>query len=570
MIITLILYICTFFFFLILNYIQFSPKTIDLYFRNSWVINNSLLQFFENLIPVQCLAVIFTFSVFFPDKNLGIGGLSSKIFSQLVTAVITITLCLAALFFVGNEIFKPGFYNKIDSYEYLTKTSRTYLEQTEAAVKNGKFLESQDLIERYLAIKPGDPTGIELKKTISKRIASQFSVSDTYSETLPELQEAKNLSYEDALHLARTYLELKDYYSAYYYSQIATGLSESSEDARSLTSEAWTALLKIEPSEEDNEEFILHSQKKRGTELLLGSNPIDAYYLFNELSIDYPDDPDVKKYLAESIRKTRNLTYFIDEAEKIMSFPGITEIYCLNINEENQKELLYIGKMVNLAEGTFFGDIEIIDFSPTSGISRQMTARFGKLVGDHIVLSGIDRENQSLRIFPEYHITDAIPDINTLKLNVDPYFLKGLSSQGNIYKKLNMLELIEFEPMISGYGWPVEPLYIELIYRILKPFSFIILTFLMLAFSWKYRRFSGKIPIAGLIFSPAVIYITAIVSEAYVYALQLLCSFIFLSSGKAAAVSLLIISQAVLLMLMLLLISSMNIKRPDKAESAEV
>jgi hypothetical protein len=511
--------------------------------------------------------VLFTFSVFYPDS--GFNGFSSKVFNQLVTTVIVITLCLAALFFIGTEIFNPGFYSRIDSYEYLTKTSRTYLSQAKTAAEDGQFLEAQNLLQRYLAIKPDDSDGLKMYKEISLRITNQYSISDEVYEKEGVMQSAQNLSYEDALRLARSYLEIEDYYSAYYYSRIATELSGSSEDARAVTSKAWTALIRTRPSREDSEEFNLFSQKKHGTELLLSKKPIEAYYLFNELKVDYPEDPDVKKYLAQSIEATRNLTYFIDEAEQILSFPGDTEICYLNENSETHKELLFIGKIVSLAEGTFFENIEVITFSPGAGVKKQMTARYGKLVGDHIVLTGIDRENPHLRIFPEYQRTDSLPVIfNTLKLNIEPQHLKGLSSRGNIYKKLDMLELIEFEPLIENYGRSVDPLYIEIIYRILKPFSFMILSFLILALSWKYRRYSGKIPIAGLILSPVIIYIISIFSEAYIYVVELLCSFIFLSSGRAAAISLLVISQVVLLIITLLLISSMNLKRTTGSESA--
>lgn len=568
LLISLILYIATFFFFFILNNFQFPQKIIDLYFKNGWIINKSLLQFFENLIPVQCLAVLFTFSVFYIDSD-SAAGFTSRAFNQIVTSVIVITLSLAALFFIGNEIFNPGFYSRLDSYEYLTQTSRTYIEQAHTAAEDGRYIEAQNLMERYLAIKEDDEEGLKLYKEISTRITNQYSAAEEPGSSETQIDSARNLNYEDALRLARSYLEIEDYYSAYYYSRLATELSDSSEDAKAVSSEAWTALLKTEPSREDIEEFTLFSRKKHGTELLLSGNPIDAYYLFNELSIDYPTDPDVSKYLGESISATRNLTYFIDEAEKILSFPGVIDICALNENNLDYKQLLFIGKMVSISEGTYFENIEVIGFTPSGGVSSHMSARYGKLAGDHIVLNGIDRENRNIRLFPEYHKTDSVPVIfNTLKLNVPPHHLKGLSSRGNIYKKLNMIELIEFEPLITSYGRPVEPLYVELIYRVLKPFNFIILSFLFLALSWKYRRYSGRFPVSGIILSPAIIYLTSLLSETYIYAVQILCSFIFLSSGKAAAISLLIVSQFVLLIITLLLISSMNLKRPADTGNA--
>ena len=571
LLISLILYVCSFLFFFVYNITAFPLKIVDSYFKSSWILSRSLLQFFENQIPVQALAVIFTFSVFYPESQGGAAVLPMKKLNQLITLVIVITLCLAAVFFVGNEVFRPRLHGRLDSYEYLTKTSRAYMSQAEEAAGAGRFLEARELLEHYLAIKPGDPAAGEMYKNVSERIANQFSSGPGHERAGYEMQDAANLDYEDALRLARSYLELKDYYSAYYYSRIAAGLASDSEDAKALTSEAWERIRKTEVSAEDAEEFDLFSRKKRGTGLLLSDRPVDAYYLFSRLKIDYPDDPDVDKYLAESLSKARELTYFIDEAENIRSFPGSTGIICLNINEAGRKQLVYIGKMAVLPDGTFFEDIEVIDFVPGHGVTRQVTAPYGKLVGDLIVLNGIDRENRNIRIFPEYHVSDIMPELyNTLKLNVDPYYLHGFDSSGNIYRKLNMIELIEFEPVIAGYGHPAEPLYLEIINRILSPFNFMIISFLMIAFGWKYRRLSGKKAVAALILTPVTVYVTALFSEAYSFAAGSLCSFFYLSFGLSPAILLLILSQAVLLVIMLLLISSMTIRGRGTESGVEV
>ena len=560
LIITGVLYAGAFLFFLVFNIIEFAPKEIDLYFKNGWIINKSLLNFFDNLIPVQCTAIIYTFSVFYPrvQSESGMQLLTSKNFNHIITIIIIILLSLTALFFTGNEIFKPGLHEKIDSYAYLTKTSRAYFDQAKTAAEEGQLFDAEDSIKRYLAIKSEDPEGLELFRSISKRIDNMYAadINESVSTEQPDTME---LSYDAALRLARNYLNSEDYYSAYYYAQIASQLSGGAEDAKGLSSEAWTALSKTKPSQQETEAFSLYSRKKRGTELLLARKPIEAYYLFNQLSIEYPSDPDVIKYLNESINRTRDLTYFIDEAEEALLFPGINDICFLNTNTEVERGLYFFGKMVILAEGTYFEDIEIINFSADQGVTRHLTAKYGKLVGDHIVLNGIDRENKSLRIIPEYIISDSLPELyNTIKLNVDRHHLPGLSSSGNIYKKLNLIELIEFEPVISGYGWMVEPLYIEIITRILNPCAFIILSLIMISLSWKYRRFSGKITIVGLVLSPVVIYIIALLSEAYVYALKLLCSSIFLGFGKPAALALLIASQIILMILAFLLIAGLR------------
>ena len=564
-IITFTAYILSFCFFLVLNNFHFAPKEIDLYFKNSWIINNTLLLFFENLVPVQCISIVFTFSVFYPDRKAA-GGLTSKGFSQIVTVVIIILLCLTALFFIGNEIFKPRLYSRIDSYSFLTGTARAYLQQSEEARKEGRLLEAKTALEKYLGIIKTDAETERVYNEVSDRINNLYSINESEQEESSMNPRTLNLSYADAMKLARGYLDIEDYYSAYYYARIASGLSDRSGDAKALTSKAWTALTELSPSKDESEEFSLYNRKKRGTELLLSGKPIDAYYLFTELGIEYPEDPDVKKYLSESIRETVQLTYFIDEAETAMGLPGINDICFLNRNETEIKEIIFIGKMVPSAGGTFFRDIESMIFVPGEGIKSHIAAEYGKLSGDHIVLNGIDRENRNIRIFPEYLVSDQIPEIyNTLKLNTEWNKLENLGSSEHIYKKMSIIELIEFEPIIAEYGWPPEPLYLELITRILQACSFIILSLFMIAVSWKFRRISGRTTIIGFILSPVIIYVAAVASEAYIYGIKILCSWIFLSFGRAAAGGLLAASQILLLLAAFLLIAAANLGGVDNS-----
>lgn len=569
LIITTAAYILAFLFFLVVNNIQFSEKTVDLYFKTGWIINRTMLQFFEYLIPVQGIAILFTFSVFYPKlkSESGFELLTVKAFNSFVTVVIIILLSLTALFFTGSEIFKPGFHKKLDTYVYLTKASRAYLEQAETAAEDGRLFDAEDAVKRYLAIKTDDAEGEALYKAITARIENQYSAAEPGTAERDTDIDSLDLSYDDALRLAKRYLELEDFYSAYYYAQIASGLSGSNEESKSIRSRAWASLSKTAPSKEETEEFRLFSDKKRGTELLLSNKPIDAYYLFNQLNVEHSADPDISKYLNESIRETRKLTYFINEAEDALNFPGFTDIAFLNSNTDDSRELIFFGKMVTMASGTYFEDIETVVFNPETGIKNHMTARYGKLSGDHIVLNGIDRENRNIRIYPEYLTADKLPELyNTLKLNIDWTLLHGLSSSGNIYKKMSLLELIKFEPVISDYGWMVEPLYIEIITRVLNPCGFMILSLIMIVISWNYRKFTGRIPVAGFILLPVIVYITALFSETYIYAMRLLCSWIFLDFGKPAAQILLASSQIVLLIAAFLLIAGLG--TGERRESA--
>ncbi|MDC7126883.1 MAG: LptF/LptG family permease, partial [Spirochaetales bacterium] len=539
---------------------------IDSYFKSGWVFNNTLILFFDYLIPAQCIAIIFTFSIFLPDRAATALDLRTSDLNKTVTVIILILLLLCALFFAGNEIIKPKSHTKIKTYEYITQTARTYMKQAEEASDRGQLKEALTLVKKYLALKPEDEKGLEFENNLQKRIDSVYLKTDTpQAPQNSENLKAEDLTYDEAVTLARSYLENENYYSAYYYSQLAAQLSERKEEARNISTKAWTELTQTGPTKFEKDEYKLFNQKKRGTDLLLSNKPIAAYYLFNELKTEYPNDKDINKYLVESTKKILKLTFFIDDAEKAISFPGTSNICFLNQKDEEGIQLCFIGKMVEGSNGTFFKDIETISLDKNSGITCHMTAPYGKLVDRTIILNGIDRENSKIQIFPEYQTIKKMPDFNnTVNLNIDPALLHGLSTNENIYKTMSIIELIEFEPILQNYGWPEQPLYIELMDRILSPCSFMILSLFMIAIAWKYRKTSRKLPITGFIFSPIIFFIITIMTRLYLYASKLLCSWIFLSIGKTFAILLLTFSQILILIIAFFLIAGMNPRRDNE------
>ena len=214
--------------------------------------------------------------------------------------------------------------------------------------------------------------------------------------------------------------------------------------------------------------------------------------------------------------------------------------------------------MVSLNTGTYFSNIETISIN-SNGVTAHMTSDYGKLNGDHILLNGIDRENRNLRSFPEYHTADGLPELyNTLKLNIKWTHPASLGSSGDLYRKMNIIELIELEPVIANYGWMAEPLHIEIITRVLNPCGFMILSLLMIVFGWRYRRFSGRITVAGFVLLPAVVYILTLFSGTWIYGIKLVCSAVFLNFGRAAAISILASSQVILFLAVFLLIAGLR------------
>lgn len=104
-IITAILYILMFAIAICSGFFQFEPKNIDLYFRSGWILNNALIMFFAYIVPVQCLAVLLTFSVFIPNRAVSseAQGTTNAELNRNVTIVVCILIVLTAIFFTGKR-----------------------------------------------------------------------------------------------------------------------------------------------------------------------------------------------------------------------------------------------------------------------------------------------------------------------------------------------------------------------------------------------------------------------------------------------------------------------------------
>jgi hypothetical protein len=528
-------------------------------FKISWIFSNSIRLFISYLLPIQSTALIIAFSLIFPWK-LGDQGMQMP-FVDVIGKSIFLFLILTLVFTGLTEGILPGVLKKQSERLYLTEIAIDYFERADKELDSGKPHKDLNkislLLKAYLQI---DPKNSVVKDAFdwaegSKGIKTVASEPVRDSKLVNE--ENKNKA-ADIIDKANEYFRNEDYFSALYNADLAFKLDPSRQDAQRLAAESREAIRSLEPDRSEKEAKIYFERKREGFNKLEEGDSIGAYYIFKELSESSAEDGDIQEFLERSLKKISEISFFIDEAEQYTTLPGIDDIVFL----EDDLTLIHIDKMIILKEEkAFFFGIEVITIDKTGEISRYFKAPYGKFVSgsnsNSIIMHAIDRENSNLSIKPEYLIgTPGSPEDIILRLTPKLEELVYLTQVTNSSKFMNVLELFHFASIYNNYGYIKEPAQITLLERILKPFTFLIVSFISVSFGWMLRIRKYTFPWLAFLLVPAIPFLINNILSIYEYSMELVLGFSLFKTGFYMALTILLVSQAIILFLTLVSIAS--------------
>jgi len=517
-------------------------------FKISWILSNSVRLFIQYLLPIQSTALIFSFSVYFPWK-LGLQGLQIP-FVDVIGKSIFLLLILT-LFYSGlTEGLLPRTLKMQSEQQKLTEIAIDYFERAENELSSDK--EEKDLkliitsLKSYLQIDPGNPI---VENTLDWA-ESTFEIKNKLTGTDENFNNKKIENGQEAADLtikASDYFSDEDYFSALYYANLAFKLDASISDARRIAAGSREAIRSLEPDKSEIKAKEYFEKKRTGFELLNEGNSIDAYYIFKKLSVESNSDKDIPEFLDRSLEDISDKSFFIDEAEKYLSLPGIDNISFLN----NASTLIYIEKVIILNESNaFFYNIEVIELNKTNEIIKHFSAKYGKYNSNSksIIMKAIDRNYQNNSYKPIYYIgKESEPENIILRLSPSLIELKYLEHTLNTIKFMNILELFNYGSIFNTFGYIKEPAQILVLERIAKPFTFLIISFLSISLGWFLRIRKYTLPILALVLMPIIVYLINNILSVYEYGINLVLIYSLIKTGFYPAIIILIISQAVIL-----------------------
>jgi hypothetical protein len=381
----------------------------------------------------------------------------------------------------------------------------------------------------------------------------------------------------ELLEMAEGFYEREDYFSAHYYAALAYKLNPKRRDAQRLAARAREMIASKDLSKLEMEEKLLFERKREGYEYFVNEQYYQAYSVFRELENRYPQDADVISYLTKSEERLSRESFFLEEAEQIDTLPGARDLLFLNHDREDEREIVYIGKLAGIDSGVFGKDIEVLRFGD-QGLLYHYYAPYGKLRDGMLNLHGVSRlsgdrktddrrsgraSGESRESVPRYLSGAArlrqerLPYMLALTPTLEQLpSLSGGRAASASKESLGFFTLWQARSQIGGFGYLESTVSGEILRRMLLPFSFLVLCLFSVAIGWRFQaRFLTRPHWILLIFMPLFPIVAIPLVGLYSYAQQILMNFVLLRLSFSITLIVFLALQGLLLFFAMIILA---------------
>jgi len=530
-------YVLAFGIFYLASALRFTSDLVLPSLRWTYALDSAFILFIDYLLPVHAAAIAVAASLA-SGREPGRAPGEARPFNKLVGSSLVLFLLLAVAYTLVFEITYPAARRRLVDLQQVTTLARQLRAQSETAERSRDYRTSLGLVNRYLAIDPSNRDMRDRKASLESLAAHQEAPPPARR---PAGEQAGSLLDAQALITrARDYYRQGDWFSAHYYAQQASLLDPRRSDATLLAAQASEEMTEAAtPGRgKDVEGTELFRQKRDAYLLLSEGDYIQAYYSFLKLAALYPQDRDIRINLERAGQAVQSVSFFLDEAQRIESLPGVDHILFLNSSGADGMEAVSIGRMVQAREGTYFLDVEAVRYDAAGRVAWHFTAPYGKMLGGTIVMRCIDRNAPGVQAVPVYSQGSRPPQEAAL-LRVQPTEdeMRFLSAQQDALANAGPVELWRMRSSLGSFGLSRGALSVELIMKLVMPFAFLILSLFALPFGWAFRARSVNGP-SGLavLLVPLVPLVLSVLTLLFVYAHRVILGFVVLAFGFTAAV----------------------------------
>lgn len=557
-------YVLAYLFFFVLQLLQYPDETLLYFYKVPWIFEESLRMFIAHFPVITASGVLLAFSTYPAEHAELFEG--TGVISGSTSRTIILFLVLTLIYSILSIGLLPTLHENRHNRIYESNLAQSYLQQAETAEASGNVSEAYTLYRDYLNI---DTENREIKDkanylegqvTLQEAQEKKKIIEDGPQDTLLH-DKYRNMSASELVEAAQKALDNEDPFTAHYMALIAQRIAqrdnENREDAKRLAARAWEEISSLEPNREERRAYQFYNRKVSGYRALTRRQPVKAYYIFKELLEEKPGDRDVKKYYKESLEQARGISYFIDEAKRFRTNPGTRKI----VYTDENKNLIFIEKLIIESGENWVYGVEIFNYKgfdkdsdkdPENQAPTHISAPYGKIAGQSLIMRGIDRNVEGHSIEPvvyNAHKDVSLPTVFTITPSL-PQLLR-LSREQEFLNRLNLPDLLSLQPVITQFGYPSYQFEVLTLMRILEPFLFLIFSVCALAFGWHTRVYKSGFPWLIVILAPLLPFILNKLIILYEYLHQLLFTAVVLQYGFITGAVGLLVLEGILLFLAL-------------------
>ena len=558
-------------FFFIRSVLSFPSDELLHQFRVSWTFEQSFRQLIVHMPTLVAAAVIAAFATIAQTQ-------SSVMSSEGLVTIVGRLMIIFLLFTLVYSALEIGLLPKLhqDRYHkyYLSSLADSYLQRGRAAEEEGRNEEALEFYRDYLTIIENNPTIRQKTELLEGKIEvakGEEKKEEPAEPTVSRHERYRNLTATELVGQSRQALEEEDPFTAGYLAQLALELEKNREDAKRLAARAWEKIGEMEPDREERRAHSIYERKVRGYRALQQGNPVQAYYIFLELSREVPEDPDVQEYLQESRVTAKEQTYFIEEAEETDTMPGLRTVVYLEPGTEGRRTVIYIDKMVRSGAGAWLHNVELISFTSGGDFLRHLSAPYAKLSprvsegGEPysiFLFRGIDRDRRGNAIEPT--ITSGAANESGESSGSAPAFgeeglphiyrsaasvadLSRMSMHREFLARLNLIDLFTLERTFEIYRHPRSRIQLAALMRLLSPFVLLVTALFAVGLGLRFRPRRQKLPVLLLPFLALLPFVLQRLLSLYEYGHRLLFAGALRTAGFSLSLIVLLVLEAVLM-----------------------
>ena len=341
-----------------------------------------------------------------------------------------------------------------------------------------------------------------------------------------------------------------DWFTAHLYARRAFDVNPRLSEARTLAEDAWQEIAR---TARDSEQTRLFERKRAGLRALSEDRSVDAYYLFRELSEEYPDDRDVARYLSEAQQAVSEIAFFVEDIDDLAGLPGQSDIIYVQESEEYRYELIHFDRLVGSPAVRLAIGIEAMGMDESGEPAYRFRAPVGRFIEGTLSVKGLDPDDPGSGTGAEY-LQGARPEglESLIPLETSTTQLLRVSRAQSSPVTLNAFDLFQIYDDATISTFVRESAEQELMSRLLAPFTvFYAVVFAACAAYRGRSRYAERPPLLSLLLLP-VLALAAVAEILVLFYLQdVMAGLALIASSFVGALTVLLALQAVFLFISL-------------------
>ena len=398
-------------------------------------------------------------------------------------------ISLFILFSVYMLLINPVLKKIMMTTETVSSHFMEYYQKADSALKKKDSPAAQKALEVCRNIDQNEKLYIEIKDLLESAILKQNLGSlELYAPKQPEKAlkgtETAETTAENWYMRALEAESKKDYYTALFYIDRSLTISPDEPAYKSMRRRIVSVINSLKPPAQDTIQGSIYSRKLKGYEALRAGDSKRAYSIYLDLSKEVPNDPDVVRYLAESLEELSKVAIFFDSAIKALNSNPSGRIFLL-IRESDLEYIIAAKRAVSSNDAVWFEEF-IYEVYKNKKLSTRVLAQYSRLSGNTVLLRTVDRTNPNIVFEPQW--SSGKSEIPYIEIPAHTEKISRIISIQNSLPAVSIFSLWFGLNDMKNYGFDVEPLHKELLYRLSFPFASLIAILLGLAFGLNYKR----------------------------------------------------------------------------------